>query len=207
MADERLSPVEEVQLLRAAACDWRLSRGDVGVFAVILRHCDGDLCSFPGPSRIAKEAGLSVTSVKSSTRALEQFRYLEVERPGLRKRNRFHVLPSPPVPPRQAIALSREMGLPSFKKHQRMNWSRGVAQSKRTPRAPTGQVQQHQTGQVRLHQLGKSARHELAFNSPRNSQQLLPSAGEEQERSADRANPDDQAFEEIPFDPPTRSKP
>lgn len=185
MSDERLSPVLEVQLLRAAACDWRLSRGDVGVFAVILRHCDGDLHAFPGPTRIAKEAMLSVTSVKCSIRALEQFRYLGVKRPGLRKRNTFEVLPSPTVTPRGLIAISREFGLPSAKKHQRMNWSREVAQSKRTLNSATGQVQHLPTGQVRLHQLGKSARHELAFNSPKNSQQLSPLAdGQKQEASA-----------------------
>lgn len=168
MSDEpsgRISPVDEVQLLRAAACDWRLSRGDLGVFAVILEHCDGNLRAFPGPALIAKRARLSVTSVKTSIRQLEEWRYLKVERPGLRKRNRFQILPSPNVIPRSIIATTRELGLPSASFGQRGNWSRGVTQSSQRANHATGQAQQHPTGQACLHQLGKRARHEVALES------------------------------------------
>ena len=120
--NERISPVDEVQLLRAAACDWRLSRGDVGVFAVILKHCDADLRAFPGPTLIAKEARLSVTSVKASIRQLEEWRYLTVERPGLRRRNRYLVLSSPVVRSRSSTRMTRELGLPSSGFTKRGNW-------------------------------------------------------------------------------------
>lgn len=172
----RISPVDEVQLLRAAACDWRLSRGDVGVFAVILAHCDTDQRAFPGPALIAKRARLSVTSVKSSIRQLEEWRYLKVERPGLRKRNRFQVLPSPTVIPRSIVATARELHLPSASLGQRGGWSRGVTQSKATEAQATGQAQQHPTGQARLHQLGKRARHESTLEGT--SESTTPAASD-----------------------------
>lgn len=159
----RISPVDEAQLLRAAACDWRLSRGDIGVFAVILEHCDAELRSFPGPALIAKRARLSVTSVKSSIRQLEQWRYVEIERPGLRKRNKYRVLPSPTVLPRVVATTTRQMGLPSAGNFQRGNWSRGVSQSSQRVGHATGQAQRHPTGQACLQQLGKRARQEVAF--------------------------------------------
>lgn len=191
MGDERIPPVDEVQLLRAAACDWRLSRGDVGSFAVILKHCDDDWTAFPGPARIAKEARLSVTSVKKSIRTLEQFRYLEVIRPGLRKKNRFRVLQSPGVPHREMVAAAREFGLPSANKAKRSNWARTIPQSGTTPKRATGEVQRPPTGEPRLQQLGKRRRHEVAFKALEKSQELLSSTEEEQERSAEELAEDE----------------
>ena len=109
----RISPVDEAQLLRAAACDWRLSRGDVGVYAVILAHCDDKWHAFPGPSTISKQARLAVTNVKASLKHLETLYYIEVIRPGLRKANRFIVQESPSVPSRSSCKIiqgaNREM--------------------------------------------------------------------------------------------------
>jgi hypothetical protein len=180
-ANERIAPVDEIQLLRAAACDYRLSRGDLGVFAVILEHCDADLCAFPGPALIARKARLSVTSVKNSIRQLEEWRYLKVERPGLRKRNRFQVLPSPTVLPRAAFETG-QVSLTSSRLSKRGNWSRGVAQSGSKLKAPTGQAQQPPPGQARLHQLGKSARQEVAFKSPEKSQDASLSLQEQEDQ-------------------------
>lgn len=113
----RISPVDEAQLLRAAACDWRLSRGDVGVLAVILRHCNDRWRAYPGPTLISREAMLATSNVKTSLRRLEQLRYLEVDRPGLRKANRYRVLESPRVMDQKtakSIAeTKRELGLPA----------------------------------------------------------------------------------------------
>lgn len=180
-ANERIAPVDEVQLLRAACCDWRLSRGDVGVFAVILEHCDGELRAFPGPALIAKKARLSVTSVKNSIRQLEEWRYLKVDRPGLRKRNRFQVLESPRVMARHIAEEIRQTHLPSSQHFQRGNWSRGVAQSGAKPATPTGQAQQPPTGQACLQQLGKSARQEVAFKSLLKSQDASLAPDDEQQ--------------------------
>ena len=109
----RISPVDEAQLLRAAACDWRLSRGDVGVLAVILAHCDDKWRAFPGPTTISKQARLAVTNVKASLKHLETLYYIEVIRPGLRKANRFIVQESPSVPSRTSCQIikgaNREM--------------------------------------------------------------------------------------------------
>lgn len=136
-APSRFSPVFEVQCLRAAACDWRLSRGDVGVLAVILKHCDAEGRAFPGPSRIAAEARLAVRNVKNSLVALERLHYIRVVRPGPRKRNSFVVLEPPACPTRDA----------------RITRSLAAARDARiTP-----------TGDAGIQQLGMRASHELAL--------------------------------------------
>ena len=113
----RISPVDEAQLLRAAACDWRLSRGDVGVLAVILAHCDDKWHAFPGPTTISKQARLAVTNVKASLKHLEALQYIAVIRPGLRKANRYEVLESPTVRSRSVARILRngrnDLGLPA----------------------------------------------------------------------------------------------
>jgi len=97
MADEkpgtkgRIGAVDEIVLLRSAACDWRLSRGDVAVFAVILQHCDADWYGFPGPSRIGSLARLAVTNVKASLRHLEASGYIEVLRSVRGAKNAYRV--------------------------------------------------------------------------------------------------------------------
>jgi hypothetical protein len=164
MGDEpRLPPVDEVQALRAAACDWRLARGDLGVFAVILEHCNAEGESFPGPALIAKKARLAVTNVKGCIQRLEALRYIEVVRPGLRKKNRFKVTFKP------LHILPRDRGMPSQLKRevarQKANSSREHSQSKRSTTAPTGDTRMHSTGHARMNQLGIQVRQEVAFKS------------------------------------------
>lgn len=185
MADERLPPVDEVQALRAAACDWRLSRGDVGVFAVILEHCNADGQAFPGPALISKRARLSVTNVKASIRRLEAMRYITIERPGLRKKNRFQVTFKPaPIIPRLA-------GIPSQMKKALArldgNSSRRHTQLRKGSRVTTGDAGMHSTGYAVMNKLGMPARHEVAFKSLSEitcaSRSFLGSEEQEQERS------------------------
>lgn len=113
MSDEprkgRISPVDEAQLLRAAACDWRLSRGDVGVYAVILQHADEDGHAFPGPTRIGQLAHLAVSNVKKSLKHLEDLKYIYVHRPGPRRANRYVVQDPPTVPSRKRAKAIREV--------------------------------------------------------------------------------------------------
>ncbi len=172
--NERIAPVDEVQLLRAAACDWRLSRGDVGVFAVILQHCDSEGLAFPGPTRIGQLARLSPTNVKASLRRLEVFEYVKVLRPGPRKANRFQVLDSPRVTSRKALKViqdsNRELGMQT-----------GPVSGKAA--AETRYARMHPTRPVHVQQLGLSARQESTSKSLLKSQGDLTSSSEEQERS------------------------
>ncbi len=185
MANEhagRIQPVDEVQLLRAAACDWRLSRGDVGVLAVILRHCDDRRRAFPGPTLISRECRLAPSNVKTSLRHLEQLRYIEVERPGLRKANRYRVLDSPRVMDQKAArtiaATKRELGLPAS---PALGMRAGPvrASSARATRPAGG----HQLGLPAGPQLGLPTGHEVAFEDT--SESTTPAAlhSEDEEQS------------------------
>lgn len=158
--DDRIAPVDEVQLLRAAACDWRLSRGDLGTLAVILRHCNAEWVAFPGPKTIAEKARLAVTNVKACIRRLEKFRYIEIERRGLRKKNRYRILSSPTCPTRRA-------GIPRFKS------ATGRADIPSSEN-PSGYAGIHQTGHAGIQKLGMPARHEDAFKTPNKSQRFAP---------------------------------
>lgn len=184
MANEpagRIQPVDEVRLLRAAACDWRLSRGDVGVLAVILRHCDDRRRAFPGPTLISQEANLATSNVKTSLRRLEDLRYIEVDRPGLRKANRYRVLESPRVMDqrvaRQIAATKRELGLPASPAlGMRTGPDRTI--SRRATR-PAGD---HQLGLSTGRQLGLSTGHEVAFESTFESTTPAASISEDEEQ-------------------------
>lgn len=94
-AKGRIAVVDEVRMLRAAACDWRLSRGDVGVFAVILRHADAAWVAFPGTRIIAEQARLAASNVVASITRLEHYAYLRVTRRGQRKRQDYQILEPP----------------------------------------------------------------------------------------------------------------
>lgn len=186
MDDERprIKPVEEVQLLRAASCDWRLSRGTLGVFAVILKHCDADRRAFPGPTRIAKEARLAVTNVKGCIAQLERLRYISVDRPGLRKANRFQVLHSPNCLPRHAR-------MPRFTRKcaadERPSGHTDIPSSTPDWKRPTGHTRMQPTRHAGMTQLGIRARHEVAFKALPKSQKLVDdSDDQEPERSPER---------------------
>jgi hypothetical protein len=96
-AKDRIQPVDEVRLLRAATCDWRLARGDIGVLAVVLKHADASWLSFPGTRLIAEQARLATSNVMASIEKLERYGYLRVTRRGQRKRQDYQVLMSPEV--------------------------------------------------------------------------------------------------------------
>lgn len=172
MANERIQPVDEIQLLRAAACDWRLSRGDVAVFAVILKHCNADRGAHPGPTRIAKEANLAITNVKASVLKLERYRYVTVERPGLRKCNRFVVNDSPRVPTRRAHMPSH------FETTGRVH---APSSSDSTRDAGV-----RSTGDVGTQKLGMLARHEVALKAPLRNHSASRPLVEEEEREAEK---------------------
>ena len=160
----RLPPVEEVKALRAATRDWRLSRGDVAVYGAILQHCNADGESFPGPTRISKLIMLAITNVKISIKKLEAFRYIEVSRPGPRKKNRFKVtFKRLYVPPRNADKPSQ---LVTKKPRVVPISSREHIQIEHQAAGPTGLVGMHSTGLADMNQLGMPARHEVAFKSP-----------------------------------------
>lgn len=103
--------------MRSAACDWRLSRGDLGVFAVLLQHCDQAGACRPGPARISTMANLATSNVKASLGRLEELAYIRVHRPGPRKANRYQVLDSPAIPCRRTAEqlgkVRAELGLPA----------------------------------------------------------------------------------------------
>ena len=101
MANE-FSSIDELHLLRSATLDWRLNRGALGVFAVILKHCNPQRCSWPGEKRISTMAGIADRNITTAIGRLEQLGYLKVERsPG--KVNRYLVLDSPRIPTQTAV--------------------------------------------------------------------------------------------------------
>lgn len=92
-----MAAVDEIHLFRAAACDWRLSRGDVGVYASILDHADDTWLSFPGTRTMSEQARLAPSNVVTSVEKLERLGYIRVTRRGQRKRQDYQILQSPDV--------------------------------------------------------------------------------------------------------------
>jgi hypothetical protein len=104
----RISPVDEAVMLRHAACDWRMSRGDIAVYAVLLEHSNEHFTSYPGPQRIATKAHLTITNVRKALGRLETFEYIEIlrrNRTGDAHRgesfNRYELCEMPVYPPKQ----------------------------------------------------------------------------------------------------------
>lgn len=76
--------------LTAAACDSRLSRGDLGCLAVILnRYNVQEGAAWPGISRIAREANLASRNVVHSIKRLADYGYVLVDHGNVRKANRY----------------------------------------------------------------------------------------------------------------------
>lgn len=150
---DRLTVLDELQALRSGTLDWRLSRGDLGVLAVLLKHSNAAGESWPGPSRIADLANLAVSNVKASLRRLEELRYIAVTRPGPRKKNRFTVLTSPAVPSQKAARAmakcARELGI-------------RAGPVAKPSRAATGPADRTATRPADRPELGMRAGHELA---------------------------------------------
>lgn len=130
----RIDPVDEVRLLRAAACDWRLSRGDVGVLATILRHADDSWLAFPGTRTISEMARLAASNVIASIGKLERLGYLRVTRRGQRKRQDFQVLASPEL--LESAPARRSSGFGQSASAHRSSQESASAPVDRNPSAP-----------------------------------------------------------------------
>lgn len=105
----RIAPVDEARLLRAACCDRRLSRGDLGVLAVLLEHCDDSWLAYPGIRRLSTSARLAFSNVLASIERLETFAYIRVIRRPQGSRQDYQVLQSPEVP--EGVPARRNGGL------------------------------------------------------------------------------------------------
>ncbi|WP_202842117.1 hypothetical protein [Luteimonas saliphila] len=179
----RISPVLEVQLLRAAACDWRLCRGDVAVLAVILEHCNEVGEAFPGPALIAKRARLATTNVKARLRNLERLDYITILRPGPRKANRYVVMASPRVPTPDEREARAQLGMPAY-----LALGMRACPESAINSDPTRYAGVPSTRYAGVQQLGTPARQEFAFEytSPEfaASQQGKRARNNEQEHTA-----------------------
>lgn len=107
----RIAPVDEVRLLRAACCDRRLARGDLGVLAVILEHCDDSWFAWPSIRRLSDRARLTKTNATEAVRRLERFGYIRVTRKGEGKSQDYQVLASPEIP--ETVPVGRDSGFPA----------------------------------------------------------------------------------------------
>ena len=89
--DDRPSKgVHKFELLAAAACDETLTRADVAVLAVILRHHNADKGeAWPGINRIADQAKLHRSNVLRAVARLEAAGWVQVKRPERGKSNRY----------------------------------------------------------------------------------------------------------------------
>lgn len=173
----RPTVVDELHALRHACLDWRLARGDLAVYAVLLKHADAAREAFPGPKRISNLAAIAVSNVKASLRRLEDMKYIRVVRSGLRKANRYVILDSPAVPSKKASlamqGLARELGMRTGPDAKRSR----AAPKASTPQklgmrtgpddAPacdaTGHAGRSATGHAGRSELGMRAGHELAL--------------------------------------------
>lgn len=184
MSDERIAPVDEAQLLRAAACDWRLSRGDVGVMAVLLKHANAKWQAFPGPTLIGRTAMIDPRNVKESLRRLERLHYIKVIRRGERKANRYELLESPFVAPRKVAKMmeqtKRELGMSAS---PALGMRPSPDGSNRGGRTGDGFITP--TGDEFITQLGMPASPEVAFKTPLKSQGDC-SSSEKQKREAEQ---------------------
>lgn len=94
-ADAPKAGVHKFEALAAACCDPRLSRGDLAVLAVILRHLNNQTgAAFPGVNKVAVDARLDRRSVIRGVQHLESLGFIEVERGAKGKSNRYR--PSAP---------------------------------------------------------------------------------------------------------------
>ncbi|WP_157475269.1 hypothetical protein [Lysobacter sp. Root494] len=109
MSNDRPTALDELHALRHACMDWRLARGDLAVYAVLLKHADAGREAYPGPKRISSQAAIAVSNVKVSLRRLEDLKYIRVIRPGLRKANRYVISDSPAIPSKEKAAAMREI--------------------------------------------------------------------------------------------------
>jgi hypothetical protein len=127
----RIAPVDEVRLLRAASCDRRLSRGDLGVFAVLLQHCDDSWLAYPGIRRLSTSARLAFSNVLASIERLETFAYVRVIRRPQGSRQDYQVLQSPEIP--ESVPARSSGGITLNRSCQQEQSSVLVNENTRTP--------------------------------------------------------------------------
>jgi predicted transcriptional regulator len=80
MANEPYNLLARYQMLEAALGDFRLTRADCSVLAVILSHVDQDGEAWPGITRITKRAGVSRRTAIRAISALEAADYFCIKR-------------------------------------------------------------------------------------------------------------------------------
>lgn len=179
MGNDRPTALDELHSLRNACFDWRLARGDLAVYAVLLKHADATREAFPGPKRISALAAIAVSNVKASLRRLAELKYIDVVRPGPRKMNRYMILDSPAIPSKKAVlamrVLGRELGMragpdakrpraaPKVSAPQKLDMRAGPDEADNSE--PTGHAGRPTTGDAGRTELGMQAGHELSFNS------------------------------------------
>jgi len=191
--DERPTAVDELHAIRAAAFDWRLSRGDVAVYVVLLQHLNfrtGE--SWPGATRIGAIANLAMSNVKASLRRLEELRYIAVIRPGQRIANRYEILESPKVPSRKLVRMMeqtrRDLGMPAT---PALGMRAGPDSSKR--RTPSGDAGRSSSGYADRPHLGMRAGHELAFELSSELSSASPASNSPNSEERQREEFDDAA--------------
>lgn len=168
---ESLPPLDELRMLRRGAADWRLSRGDVAVYSVLLSHADGNLFTFVGPSTMAFLANLSLTNVKKSLARLETLGYVRVHRRGLRKANHYFLQPPPAVPPRGEsgnASVPRPRARPML--GESSDWPRRDTQMAQLQSAPSGDAGVRDLGTPAITNWVCGRDSNSLFNSPKNSQ-------------------------------------
>ena len=173
------SMLAELRALQVAARDWRLNRGDIGVYSVLLSHANKEGVAYPGPTRISEQARLAVSNVKASLGRLEALQYIEVMRTKARVQNRYRLLDPPNVPSlkgeRARAEAALELGMrtgpvhkPSragtaSRKRSELGMRAGPAKSDAVP--ATGHAGRPTTGHADRSELGMRAGPELALNS------------------------------------------
>lgn len=80
MANEPYNLLARYQMLEQALQDYRLTRADCSVLAVILAHVDQDGEAWPGITRITQRAVVSRRTALRAVSNLEQAGYFTTER-------------------------------------------------------------------------------------------------------------------------------
>ena len=168
----------EHRALRAAAQDYRLNRGDVGVYSVLLMHAR-DGVAYPGPTRISEMARLAISNVKEALERLEALKYIAVLRTKARVKNRYRLLQPPTGQSRKAARARaeamKELGMRAGPVARRSKAQVAAARGEElgmragpvagTAPIATGDACRPATGDACRPELGMRAGTELALNS------------------------------------------
>lgn len=182
MADDRPTVLDELHALRAAAFDWRLSRGDVAVYAVLLQHLNfqsGE--SWPGATRISRIARLAVNNVKASLRRLEEHRYISVVKSGPRIANRYRILNPPKVLSRKVVkAMEEARRSLDMDTCPELDMQAGPERQHST--TPSGHARIPPSGHTGVSHLGMPACHELASELSSELSSASPSSWKQEDQ-------------------------